>query len=89
MGEAASAEEITQQSVLWKNLRIGDMKQDMHTEREKERHKEYISLLATVTNEQPTTFTKGYKVTLYSDSLRATALYANYTNGPNLGYQRG
>ena len=44
---------------------------------------------ATVTNEQPTTFTKGYKVTLYSDSLRATALYAIYTNGPNLGTQRG
>ena len=36
-----------------------------------------------------TTFTKGYKVTLYSDSLRATALYAIYINGPNLGYQRG
>ena len=27
-----------------------------------------------------TIFTKGYKVTLYSDSLRATALYAIYTN---------
>ena len=36
-----------------------------------------------------TTFTKGYKVTLYSDSLRATALYAIYINGPNLGCPRG
>ena len=36
-----------------------------------------------------TIFTKGYKVTLYSDSLRATTLYPIYTNGPNLGYQRG
>ena len=37
-------------------------------------------------NNQPS---KGYKVTLYSDSLRATALYAIYINGPNLGCPRG
>ena len=36
-----------------------------------------------------TTLTKGYKVTLYSDSLRATALYANYKYGPNLGCPKG
>ena len=36
-----------------------------------------------------TTFTKGYKVTLYSGSLRATILYAIYINGPNLGCPRG
>ena len=36
-----------------------------------------------------TTFTKGYKVALYSDSLRATALYAIYINDPNLGCPRG
>ena len=35
-----------------------------------------------------TTFRKGYKVTLYSDSLRPTALYANYINGPNLGLSK-
>ena len=70
---------------------MGNVKQH-NTHRERERGtKRYISINknATVTNEQPTIFTKGYKVTLYSDSLRATALYATYTNGPNLGYQRG
>ena len=36
-----------------------------------------------------TTLIKGYKVTLYSDSLRATALYAIYRNGPNLGCPKG
>ena len=61
---------------------------------QREREAQRISLLSkcnSYNNEQPTTttFTKGYKVTLYSDSLRAIALYAIYTNGPNLGYQRG
>ena len=36
-----------------------------------------------------TTFTKGYKVTLYSYSLRAIALYAIYRNSPNLGCPKG
>ena len=66
---------------------MGDMKQDTHRERERGT-KRYNSISNSYNNEQPT-FTKGYKVTLYSDSLRATALYANYTNGPNLGYERG
>ena len=39
--------------------------------------------------QKATTFTKGYKVTLYCDSLRATALYAIYINGPSLGCPRG
>ena len=74
-----------------KYLRIGDMKHNTHKEREIERHKE-VSLIiknATVTNINQPTFTKGYKVTLYSDSLRATALCAIYINGLNLGYPRG
>ena len=75
---------------LRKNLRMGDMKQE-YGQREKEAQR--ISLLESnsYNNEQPTTitFTKGYKGTLYSDSLRATALYAIHINGPNLGYQRG
>ena len=69
---------------------MGDVKQrNTHRERERERHKEYNSINknATVTNNEQPTFKKGYKVTLYIDSL--TALYAIYTNGPNLGYQRG
>ena len=64
---------------------------EIESHREREREAQILSLLAkcnSYNNEQPT-FTKGYKVTLYSDSLRATALYAIYINGPNLGYQRG
>ena len=67
-----------------------DMKEG-NTHRERERGTKSISLInknATITR-MTTTFTKGYKVTLYSDSLRATAFYAIYTNGPNLGYERG
>ena len=73
-----------------KNLRMGDVKQH-NTHRERERGTKSITLLTKVCNSYKwtTTFTKGYKVTLYSDSLRATALYANYINGPNLGTQRG
>ena len=71
-----------------KNLRMGDMNQDkIRTEREPQRGIS-INKYATITT-MTTTFTKGYKVTLYSDSLRAIALYANYTNGPNLGTQGG
>ena len=33
--------------------------------------------------------TKGYKVTLYSDYLRATTLYAIYINRPNLDCPKG
>ena len=80
---------------LGKNLRMGDMKRSIRIERERERERErgtkryfLLSKCNSYNNEQPT-FTKGYKATLYSDSLRATALYAIYTNGPNLGYQRG
>ena len=79
-GEAACAEEITQYPIVEEEpayVRYGTRYTHTHTERERERGtKRYISIIkecATVTNEQPT-FTKGYKVTLYSDSLRATAL---------------
>ena len=54
-----------QQSVLKKNLRIGDAGQNIHIEREREAQRVSIIKSATVTK-QPT-FTKGYKVTLYSD----------------------
>ena len=71
-----------------KNL-VWEIWNKIRRERERERGtKMYISISNRYNNEQPT-FTKGYKVTLYSDSLRATALYAHYRNGPNLGYQRG
>ena len=58
---------------------MGDMK-ERNTHRERERDTKSISLInknATVTR-MTTTFTEGHKVTLYSDSLRATTLYANY-----------
>ena len=55
-GEVASAEEITQCSVVWENLRMEDVKQrNTHREREREAQRG-ITLLskvcATVTNEQ-------------------------------------
>ena len=70
MSKAVTAEEITQsQSVLKKNLRMGDARQNTHRERERERGTKnvYIHKSATVTNDNQPTFTKGYKVTLYSD----------------------
>ena len=87
VGEAACAEEITQQSV-WKEEPGYGRYETRYSQREREA--QILSLISNSYNEPPTTtFTKGYKVTLYSDSLRATALYANYRNGLNLGYQRG
>ena len=47
----------------------------IRTEREREREAQRVYLYsrnATVTNQPTITFSKGYKVTLYSDSLRAT-----------------
>ena len=45
--------------------------------------------LTNYNNQQPTTFSKGYKVTLYSDYLKETALYTIYKNSPNLGCPKG
>ena len=65
----------------------GRCKATRYAQRERERGTKSITLLSKVCNSYKwtTTFAKGYKVTLYSDSLRATALYPIYTNGPNLG----
>ena len=61
-----------------------------YTHRERERHKKLSPIKsATVTNDNQLTFTKGYKVTLYSDSLRATALYSIYINSLRLGLSKG
>ena len=63
-----------------------------HTQREREREREigtkkrYIPI-ATVTKWQPN-LTKGYKVTLYSDYLRATVLYTIYRKSLNLDCPR-
>ena len=88
--KAACVEEITQQSVSVEEPAYGRYETVYaQRERERERGTKSISLTSNSYNNEQPTFTKAYKVTLYSDSLRATALYANYRNGPNLGYQRG
>ena len=91
LGTRPSVRKITQHSVVKKSMRIGNTKLDMHTERERERHThtqtKNISMFIEECNSSKmtiitttTTFTKGYNVTLYSDSLRTTALYAIYIN---------
>ena len=66
-----------------KNLRMRERVNKIRKERE--RHKEYLySRNATVTNNNNNNHLyKGYKVTLYSDSLRASTLYAIYINSLN------
>ena len=91
--EAASVEEGSHDVLLWRRTCVWKIESNtICTERERHTHTKSITLLskvcATVTK-WTTTFTKGYKVTLYSDSLRATALYPIYINDPNLGTQRG
>ena len=72
---------------VMKNMRMRDKtryaQRERERERERERDKEYNYIpMATITKATIATFTKGYKVTLYSDSLRATTLYVIYINGP-------
>ena len=75
-GEAASAEEITQCSAVEEEPAYGRLK-PRYAERETHTHtKRYNSIIKSMCNSYKwaTTFAKGYKVTLYSDSLRATVL---------------
>ena len=89
MGKAACAEEMTQQSVLKEELAYRRY-ETVYAQREREAQRVYLLLTRMQPLQEWTkTFTKGYKVTLYSDSLRETALYAIYTNGPNLGCPKG
>ena len=48
-----------------------------------------IQNATTITTTNTTTFTKGYKVTLYSDQFRANALYTIYKSSLNLGSPKG
>ena len=89
MNKAVNEEEITQQSVLKKNLRMRSEKQYTHRERERGTKSISISQECNSYNLEQPTFTKGYKVTLYSDELRATALYAIYINSLRLGLSKG
>ena len=71
--------------ILW-TLCAGNAR---YTEKERERHKVVIIQdISTVTITIATTLTKGYKVTLYSDWLRAITLYNIYRNVLNLGCPR-
>ena len=61
----------------------------VHREREREREREAQKTFYSIETIIQPTLQKGYKVTIYSDRLRATTIYANYTNGPNLIYTKG
>ena len=56
-----------------------------HRERERERCTKniFIHKMQQLQNDNDNNVYKGYKVTLYSDSLRATTLYAIYINSLN------
>ena len=65
---------------------VYERQNEICTERERERGTKNITIFQKQQLQQrqiTTTFTKCYKVTLYSDSLRATALYAIYINSLN------
>ena len=90
VGDKAVSTEVQATSFMMKNLRISKNKIHRYGEREREAQKDVMFLLC---QEQlypiTTTLTQGYKVTLYSDYLRATTLYTIYRNSPNLGYPKG
>ena len=89
VGDKAVNAEVQATFVMKRNLCVCMSKIDTREiEREIGTKKCYFSQ-ATVYKLQPTTFSKGYKVTLYSDCPRAIALYAIYRNSPNLGCPKG
>ena len=77
VGDKVVNAEVQTTFVMKKNLRMRMSKIHTHTHTHIDRHKKalYFSI-ATVTIITTTSLTKGYKVTLYSDYLRETALYA-------------
>ena len=84
---------ITRRSVL-ENPAYERLKATQYAQREREREREAQRGITLLTKgmqqlQLNNNLRKGYKVTLYSDSLRAAALYPIYINGPNLGTQRG
>ena len=90
LGTRPSVRKSKQHSVWWRAC-VWDNEIDTQREREREREigtkKQYIPI-GNSYKWQPA-LTKGYKVTLYSAYLRATALYVIYINGPNLGCPKG
>ena len=63
----------------------------VHRDGEREAQKKFCIIMSrtTITNYNNQNLTKGYKVTLYSDYLRVTALYTINRNSPNLGCPKG
>ena len=88
LGMKPSMRKTKQHSVMIKNLRMRISKICVERKREIGTKKRYITR-GNSYKWQPTTFTKGYKVTLYSDCPRATTLYAIHINSPNLGCPKG
>ena len=83
VGDKAVSAEVQATFVMMKNLCV--RKQDTEREREIEiGTKETLYFNSNSYKWQPT-LTEIYKVALYSDYLRATALYAIYRNSPNMG----
>ena len=80
------------QHLLWRRTCVWKWARYRETERERERERHKKALyfsIAIVTIITTTNLTKGYKVTLYSDYLRATAVYAIYRNSANMGCPKG
>jgi hypothetical protein len=79
----SSVRKIKKHSIAVEYLRM-TVCRSLHRERERERDREaqktFLFHKAII---QHPTLQKGYKVTIYSDRLRATTLYANYINGQN------
>ena len=85
LGTRPSMRKQEQHSVWWRTC-VWEKANEIRIEREREAQRIW---LYSNSNNNNNNLYKGYKVTLYSDSLRATALYDIYINGPNLGCPRG
>ena len=81
VGDKSISVEVQATSLWWRTcVRV----ESRYSEREREAQSRYVYSEYQQQLQQPT-FTKGNKVTLYSDWLRATTLYTIYRNSSNLG----
>ena len=76
-------------NLCWRRTCVWEVENSIRTERERGTKSISISQECNNYNLEQPTFTKGYKVTLYSDSLRATVLYAIYINSLRLRLSKG
>ena len=84
--EAVSAEAWT---TILINERWVQVLKRIHRVREREGGTNKFGIIQMATTTITTTLTKGYKVTLYSDWLRATTLHAIYKDSLNLDCPKG